>query len=213
MASRSCPSSKRVACRDYCSFMALRQDGTTRFSLIDFPFVSHDTFVRQSVSICGKLDCEESHGNLRGLYWSQSNRNGQAWPSDYKHDSLALIVLPPHEQPLITPSCLPPPPRSKLRPLLTQSETPAGGDSQPAVPYDTIRCDETRRDATRRDATRRRRAELSHAGQLAGQLIPSGAARCGAVRSKAERCGAVRSGASGRPLATRTKLKPLTPAA
>ncbi|KYN45327.1 hypothetical protein ALC56_00173, partial [Trachymyrmex septentrionalis] len=126
--SRSCPRSKRVACRDYCSFMALRQDSATRFSLIDrFSF------------------------------------NGEAQPSDYKHDSLALIVLPPHEQPLITPSCSPPPPRSKLRPLLTQSETPAGDDSQPAVPYD--------------------------------------------------RCGAVRSGASGRPLATRTKLKPLTPAA
>ncbi|KOC70325.1 hypothetical protein WH47_02828 [Habropoda laboriosa] len=38
----------------------------------------------------------------------------------------ALIAVPPHEQPLITPS--------ELRPLLTQSETPVADGSQPAVP-------------------------------------------------------------------------------
>ncbi|TGZ48861.1 hypothetical protein DBV15_08127 [Temnothorax longispinosus] len=37
MASPSCPSSKRAACRDYCSFMALlgQNDGATRFSPVD----------------------------------------------------------------------------------------------------------------------------------------------------------------------------------
>lgn len=58
-------------------------------------------------------------------------------------------------------------PRSQLRPLLTQSETPAGGGSQLAVPRD--------------DAPR----ELCHAGQLVGQLIPSGAARRDAARRDA----------------------------
>lgn len=82
MASRSCPSSKRAACRDYCSFMALRQnDGATRVSPVDRErplfVLSHDMFVCQSVSICEKPDCENrmaTSGFILAVVESQ-------WPS------------------------------------------------------------------------------------------------------------------------------------
>lgn len=64
---------------------ALRQNGgATRGSLrsAERPLfvLSHDTFVRQSVSICGKPDGEDRMA-IWGLYWPWSNRSGQVWPS------------------------------------------------------------------------------------------------------------------------------------
>lgn len=62
----------RAACRDYCSFMALRQnDGATRFSPVNRTTAFHSFPRHVCPSIRQYLWVTRSHGNSGGLYCSR----------------------------------------------------------------------------------------------------------------------------------------------
>lgn len=68
----------RAACRDYCSFMALRQnDGATRFSPVNRTTAFHSFPRHVCPSIRQYLWVTRSHGNL-GRVILQSNRSGRS---------------------------------------------------------------------------------------------------------------------------------------